>query len=354
MKALGMAQPTDSSDAPSREMPLAETGDLDDQPSDMHEQTIPIETQMMMESDTELIELPPIAQREVSGSSSLMHCVVGGSTLLFGGVIDVPSSKFDPDSLNSLPADNDSAAFSTTSSENLKGQRHHRESSGESSKRGVKGPTQLRGSSTPNGSARRVDSRSCEFLRPTTDGARRDCRSHAEVDYGQSELQGSVDAVFSSPPVIEELPTREPFVDVSGGSIVCAKGPFADDSAGSISPKSIVDPSAGSPTTATGSNKQSKSKFPKFKLSLTKNGKSASVVPLFDDNPQTNTFDSVMPGSLGSGSIVGAPSPGAGSLSPVGVKTTNSTRSAGPSIDLGRVAGNSLFKRRQPRVGAED
>jgi hypothetical protein len=323
MKAFGMAHANPAGpDARPRGMTLSEEDSLED--------TIPMDTHMSIDCDADLIELPPVTERQVAGSSSL-HCVVGASTLLFGGVIG--SMNFEADSAASLQAHSESELSDTTSD---KGRRHS-----EASKRGVKWPKQLQGSSTSNGAARSRESRSCEIPcpSPTTNTGAFEFSSHASLGHSKLERPENVEASTFAPNSTEEVRMRAKF-----------DGLFADDSGGSMSSKFVVAHSPRSPTATTAGSEQSK-KFSKVRLSFTRNGM-ATVVPLFDDNPQAEEFTPVTPAA---GVINEAASPHQGSAPDSGfrIPSNGSTDSAGQSINLSNVTGNSLFKRRRPRGGTE-
>ena len=65
MKAFGIAKTIDSADARPREKPSLVTFPMEDAMLG----TIPMESTSMIDCDTDLIELPPVAPREVSAYS---------------------------------------------------------------------------------------------------------------------------------------------------------------------------------------------------------------------------------------------------------------------------------------------
>jgi hypothetical protein len=175
MQALGMSTSRDESHevrAPQTQRTSTSTqSNVEGRASFMLENMIECDEVTKLDDDFEsglanLVELPAVPSRkEVYGSSSQMHCVVGASTLLLGDFVVGPSSTFiEAESLRSLKSvEQVSAApggaeiWSDGAGE--ENSRRRRDFMGELSPRGVRGPTQQKGPYHSNGCARRASRR---------------------------------------------------------------------------------------------------------------------------------------------------------------------------------------------------
>merc|ERR1719453_879752 len=97
-----------------------------------------------------------------------------------------------------------------------------------------------------------------------------------------------------------------------------------------------------------------KKAYQKWKLSLSKGGKAASIVPVFEHDPLVESFTSPIPGTT-SGQMMAANALGTAGTdaSPLPDEPQVATpRRAPTEINLSKVAGNSLFQRRRSRMEA--
>jgi broad specificity phosphatase PhoE len=370
MKALGILTSTEGSsgnaaEATSRE-PL--------QPAAQTPVEVPysFQTELSIECDWDhdLIELPPVAPRPQAGSSSLMACDVGASTMLIGGCFTGASSTFLPDwedsqlladagaeeeeeprSAGLLQPDSASGVPSVASLEEKGEETPGTPKKRRREKRGVKGPTQPRPTSPPTGCARQEDRRSAENF-PATSATKVAESVHFEAYRSAPDLDVGMQTAKSD--TIPSDPVPPPRAHFAA---------FAQDATGPPVPNKAM---GSAPNTTVVSEKTAV--FPKWRLSYSKNGKSAQVSPVFED-PVAESFKSVMAhspsgnsGAMVSGgpSLFASPSvasASAGASSSSGqsshVDLQNGASQAKPAnpVKLSNLVSNSLFQRR--RIASE-
>lgn len=360
MKALGILTSTEGSsnaaDATSRE-PL--------QPAAQTPVEVPhsFQTELSIECDWDhdLIELPPVAPRQ-AGSSSLMACDVGASTMLIGGCFTGASSTFLPDWEDSL-ADREeeeeprSAGLQPDSASGVPSVASLEEKGEETpgtpkrrrrEKRGVKGPTQPRPTSPPTGCARQEDRRSAENF-PATSAAKLAESVHFEAYRSAPDLEVGMQTAKSD--TIPSDPIQPPRAHFAA---------FRQDATG----QPVSCPTAMSSATGTTVVSEKTTVFPKWRLSYSKNGKSAQVSPVFED-PVAESFKSVMAhDTSGNSDAIVSGGPSLFVSPPVASASAGASSSSGqsPNVDsqsgasqaksanpvkLSNLVSNSLFQRRR-------
>jgi broad specificity phosphatase PhoE len=231
MQALGIY---DSGESRSRELPQTTTqSSVTDRPSFRSVDNM-IECEEVTKFDDDfdygnvnLVELPAVPPRkEVSGSSSQMHCIVGASTLLLGDfVVGLSSTCIESESIRSLKYTDQitppvevapprspslptaSSTWSDNSRENIPRRRRTWDSMDPTlSPRGVKGPTQLRAQRTHSGCARRVGRRGMPQVEGNLSESPCTCFSDSNIEKQSDFVSTGIDpsSVHSAPPYMEE------------------------------------------------------------------------------------------------------------------------------------------------------
>jgi hypothetical protein len=366
MQALGISSSRDEShEVRSKEMQRPSTqANVEGRASFMLDNMIECDEVTKLDDDFEsglanLVELPAVPSRkEVYGSSSQMHCVVGASTLLLGDFVVGPSSTFiEGESLRSLKsveqvtaASGGAEIWSDSAGEEIS--RRRRDNLGELSPRGVRGPTQQRGPYNSNGCARRAGRRHPSADNNSLPSSAEKLSSELialEPDPPETEMTKGGETASSAQPPTEEI---QALLRAGHGGL-----PFSQDAATPV-PASAT-PVLGSSTPGDSRGlfnelrvKQS-ARAQKWSLSLSTGGRSASVVPVYEEaspcsagfasiSPTPDSSATCLPTSLGSPSVDSAG----------GIKRAQLSPAAVGSINLSKVATNSLFQRRRSRGGA--
>jgi broad specificity phosphatase PhoE len=381
MKALGIATSNDL-DATSCVLPTVDERpvgeeEMFDENGELQmngcQQTVFVDS--MIECD--LVELPPIAPKPEVASSSQMNCVFGASTLLLGDyVIRGSSANLEGDSLKflqlesspMLEVDSDSAVISASSSETASEALRKRGVA----KRGVKGPTQLREPYSPKGGARSWDCRSQETIVALNSPRGAELRPTAKesLDLVSPEVEASIpEPGYRSQASIPELDeaaetslarlgfeSASPRTEDTQMRTNTFASPRTQDtqisantflfSQDAVSPKLVTSPSNSSSTNGIGFgpfSERTKKPYSKWKLSLSKSGKAASVVPVFDDEVLPESLTSSMQHSITSSmhSESSSNSPGSHGSAP-----------QQSLMKLHKVGASSLFQRRRQSMQA--
>jgi broad specificity phosphatase PhoE len=405
MRALGMKNSFDSrrsKEWPSSQ-PMAQSI-LEEQPSVPMENMIDCNEVTKLDDDFEaglqnLVELPAVPPKDVSSSQS--QCIVGQSTLLLGDFVVGASTNFlEHESLRSLKSMDEFSnqaidigkypssenilqkisAVSECDIESAEFPKRRRADSEELSPRG-RGPTQSRVPFHPSGCARRVGLRS--FERSLTNAPEVILEKqlgmvHPEAYLSEPDIRASK-GTGMSPEDDLSVPARressknsrssrssknsksskstEPFAETNPFSPLRElSNPFSNNE--NLSPLPSSGPALGSSTAGDGraghfSERSQQSPRLKWSLSLSKNGRVSSVVPVFEDELPTGQSVPLRSSSSSSAATGGATVPVASPS--VARPSTDARRASATSIplNLSKLATNSLFQRRRSRASTE-